>query len=122
MLDAPYLKGEGAGGPQFHFLTLPHKREHGTINGIPGVSPLPQFHFEGGGDSLWSFATGTSACMASVAVCSPAKRLTSSGLMENPLVGKQFKSSHPTYPVLSCPVLSAACMYFNSIPAGPRTW
>ena len=27
-------RGRGVGGPQFHF-SLPHEREHGTINGIP---------------------------------------------------------------------------------------
>ena len=31
----------------------------------------------------------------SVAFCSPAKSLTFSGLMENPLVGKKLKSFHP---------------------------
>ena len=46
----PYLKGEGWGFPQFHlFSPRPHKRENGTLNGIPGVTPLPQFRFEGGG-------------------------------------------------------------------------
>ena len=32
----------------------------------------------------------------SVAFCSPAKSLTFSGLMENPLVGKKLKSQHPS--------------------------
>ena len=46
-LDSLYLtRGGGWGVPQFHLFSLPHKRENGTLNGIP----LPQFHFEGGGD------------------------------------------------------------------------
>ena len=27
------------GVPQFHVSSLPHKRQNGTINGIPGVAP-----------------------------------------------------------------------------------
>ena len=41
----PTLRGGGCGVPQFHLFTLPRKRENGTKNGIPGVTPLLQFHF-----------------------------------------------------------------------------
>ena len=45
---SPYLKGKGGGGPQFHLYSLPHKRENGTTNGIPGVTPWsPNSIFEG---------------------------------------------------------------------------
>ena len=29
-------------------FSFPHKRANGTLNGIPGVTPLTQFHFEVG--------------------------------------------------------------------------
>ena len=34
------------GGP----ISLPHQMENEALNGVPGVTPLPQLHFEGGGD------------------------------------------------------------------------
>ena len=37
------------GGHQFHLSSLPHKREHETTNGIPGVTPLPDSIFTGVG-------------------------------------------------------------------------
>ena len=37
------------GGPQFHLSSLPHKRENGTTNAIPGVTLLPNSIFKGVG-------------------------------------------------------------------------
>ena len=41
---------ERGGGSLIPFLSSSPKRENGTINGIPGVTPLPQFHFLRAGD------------------------------------------------------------------------
>ena len=64
------------GVPQFHSSSLPHQRQNGTIMGISGSHPLPQFHlFHVSGDldtlrhinPLWprAFISSASACAAS---------------------------------------------------------
>ena len=63
----PTFRRRGLGGPQLHLSSLPHKREHGTTNGIglppkrekPQMEisrghPPPQSHFSGAGDPLQS--------------------------------------------------------------------
>ena len=46
-MDSPAFREMGV--PNF---SLVQKSEHGAINGILGVTPLPQFHFYGGGDCI----------------------------------------------------------------------
>ena len=41
----PTFRRRGVGGPHFHLSSLPHKKENGTTNGIPEVTPHSQFHF-----------------------------------------------------------------------------